>query len=49
MPVIARFAARDFVKGQQDDPLSMNIFIVEIIQQNMRMRTGCLYYPHWQL
>ena len=27
MPVIARFAARDFVKGQQDDPLSMNEYI----------------------
>lgn len=27
IPYIGRFAARDFVKGQQDDPLSMNEYI----------------------
>lgn len=27
IPYMARFAARDFVKGQQDDPLSMNEYI----------------------
>lgn len=27
IPYIARFGARDFVKGQQDDPLSMNEYI----------------------